>query len=65
MSAEAVKDCLLLYSTGKVGGMGFGIPLAKKIVEISHHGTLSIESQNGNGTTVTIMLPVEQLRLED
>lgn len=65
MSEEAVKDCLLLYSSGKVGGMGFGLPLAKKIIEINHRGMLSIESRNGVGTTVAIVLPLDQLRLED
>lgn len=65
MNQEAVKDCLLLYSTGKKSGMGFGLPLAKRVIEIGHRGTLSLESQIGIGTTVTIILPVEQLRLED
>lgn len=65
MNEETVKDCLLLYSTSKKSGMGFGLPLAKRIIEIGHHGTLSLESQIGIGTTVTVILPVEQLRLED
>lgn len=65
MNEEAVKDCLLLYSTGKTGGMGFGLPLAKRIIEIGHHGTLSLESQVDVGTSVTIILPVGQLQLED
>lgn len=65
MNEEAVKDCLLLYSTGKKSGMGFGLPLAKRVIEIGHRGTLSLESQIGIGTTVTIILPVEQFRLED
>lgn len=65
MNEEVVKDCLLLYSSGKTGGMGFGLPLAKRIIEIGHHGTLSVESRFGMGTTVTIILPVGQPRLED
>lgn len=65
MSEEALRDCVLLYSTGKQGGMGFGLPLAKKIIEIDHHGTLSIESRKDVGTTATIVLPMEQVRSED
>ena len=65
MSEEALRDCVLLYSSGKTGGMGFGLPLAKKIIELDHQGTLSIESRAGVGTTVTVVLPVEQMRSED
>ncbi|MCW5750202.1 MAG: sensor histidine kinase [Alphaproteobacteria bacterium] len=65
MSEEALRDCVLLYSSGKANGMGFGLPLAKKIIEIDHQGTLSIESREGVGTTVTVVLPVEQARSED
>lgn len=65
MSEEAVRDCVLLYSTGKQGGMGFGLPLAKKIIEIDHRGTLSIESRKDVGTIATVVLPMEQVRSED
>ena len=61
MDEEALEDCARLYSTGRRDGMGFGLPLAKKIVEIDHHGTLAIESAEGTGTTVTMVLPIDQL----
>ncbi len=64
MSEETLKDCVLLYSSGKPNGMGFGLPLAKKIIEIDHRGALSIESQLGVGTTLSIVLPIEQVSLE-
>lgn len=64
MGDETLKDCVLLYSSGKPNGMGFGLPLAKKIIEIDHRGALSIESQLGVGTTVAIVLPIEQVSLE-
>ncbi|MEG9883745.1 MAG: HAMP domain-containing sensor histidine kinase [Hyphomicrobiales bacterium] len=65
MGEEAVRDCVQLYTTGKRNGMGFGLPLAKRIVEIDHQGTLSIDSAEGEGTTVVVVLPVEQMRVED
>ncbi len=64
MDEDAVEECTQLYSTGRRDGMGFGLPLAKKIVELDHHGTLTIESAEGEGTTVTMVLPVEQLGAE-
>jgi signal transduction histidine kinase len=65
MGEEALRDCVLLYSSGKPGGMGFGLPLAKKIVEVDHRGALSIESRIGEGTVVTLLLPVEQAACEE
>lgn len=64
MNEEALRDCIQLYSSGKPGGMGFGLPLAKKIIELDHQGTLSIDSRQGEGTTVSIILPLEQNRAE-
>jgi signal transduction histidine kinase len=65
MGEEALRDCVLLYSSGKPDGMGFGLPLAKKFIETDHQGTLAIQSRQGEGTTVSIILPVEQIGAED
>lgn len=60
MSAEACRDAFQLFSTGKRGGTGFGLPLAKKVVESEHRGSITVVSEEGVGTTIRISLPLEQ-----
>lgn len=43
----------------KESGRGIGLSLCKKIVE-NHHGTITIDSKIGEGTTVCITLPFQQ-----
>jgi signal transduction histidine kinase len=42
------------------GGVGLGLPLTRKMAEM-HGGSLSVASQEGGGTTVTILIPKERL----
>jgi len=46
----------------KYNGTGLGLPLSKNLMEL-HNGTLGIESQVGEGTSVTITLPKERIVL--
>ncbi|WP_081673316.1 chemotaxis protein CheB [Magnetospirillum fulvum] len=41
-------------------GVGLGLPISKSLIEL-HGGCLSIESEEGVGTTVSILIPTERL----
>lgn len=45
------------YLTRKVGGIGIGLAITKKIVE-AHHGTISVASEPGKGTEFSVSLPL-------
>ncbi len=48
------------FSTKPVGsGTGLGLSLSYGIIE-QHHGTLDVESDEGQGTTFRVTLPIER-----
>ncbi|BCX15448.1 MAG: hypothetical protein KatS3mg097_340 [Candidatus Parcubacteria bacterium] len=64
MSQEDLKNIFVKYYRGKqaknidVKGFGIGLYSAKGIIDL-HSGKISIESKEGQGTTVTILIPLD------
>lgn len=53
-----------LLLTTKAKGMGFGLPICRRLVE-AHGGKISVESQISKGTTFTIDMPIEAKDKQD
>ena len=53
-----LKDVFKTFVTTKETGLGLGLPYCKQAVE-SHGGSISVESERGEGSTFTIRLPLE------
>ena len=56
MDQDAVARIFEPYFSTKASGTGLGLTIAKRNVELIG-GTISVESERGVGTTVTIGLP--------
>jgi signal transduction histidine kinase len=57
MDEEALGRVFEPYFSTKSGGTGLGLPIANRNIELSG-GIVSVQSQKGRGTTVTIRLPI-------
>ncbi|MBW1991005.1 MAG: HAMP domain-containing histidine kinase [Deltaproteobacteria bacterium] len=55
MPKDVVEKVFVPFYTTKIGGTGLGMVFVRQIVE-EHRGTITIDSQVGRGTTVTIHL---------
>jgi PAS domain S-box-containing protein len=58
MSKQVLDKLWRPLFTTKAKGMGFGLPICKRIVE-AHGGKISVESTVGKGTTFTITVPIQ------
>jgi PAS domain S-box-containing protein len=59
MSEEVQAKIFTPLFTTKAQGMGFGLPICKRIVE-AHGGTIKVSSVPGKGTTFDIVFPVKR-----
>lgn len=58
MSEELLSHIFEPFHTTKPFGTGLGLPIVRNIL-LAHHGTLSIDSKEGSGTSVTMHLPLQ------
>lgn len=56
MSAEKAEQIFKPFFTDKNRGTGLGLAISRNIIE-HHHGTISVESKEGEGSIFTIVLP--------
>ncbi|MGD6852565.1 MAG: PAS domain S-box protein [Candidatus Bathyarchaeia archaeon] len=59
ISSEILPNLFAPLFTTKAQGMGFGLAICKRIVE-AHGGLITVETQEGHGTTFTVTLPIDQ-----
>ena len=64
MTPETLSKLWIPLFTTKAKGMGFGLPIAKRIID-AHSGEISIKSTLGKGTTVTITIPTDPELLDE
>jgi two-component system nitrogen regulation sensor histidine kinase GlnL len=57
--ADRIRRVLEPFVTSKPTGMGLGIPVARDIVE-AHGGKFDLRSRVGQGTTVTLLIPLAE-----
>ncbi len=54
---ENLKNLFTPFFTTKLRGTGLGLAICHRIIAERHGGKISIESEEGNGATVTVQLP--------
>ncbi|MCB2183320.1 MAG: response regulator [Desulfobulbaceae bacterium] len=61
INKEKIKNIYDPFFSSKTYGPGFGLAFALKTIQ-SHKGMISVESQEGEGTTFFIRLPLKMIR---
>lgn len=55
---EHLGEIFSPFFTSKVKGMGFGLPIAQRIIQ-DHGGRIEVESEQGKGSRFKILLPLD------
>lgn len=55
---ENMEKLFAPFFTTKLRGTGLGMAICQRIIVERHHGKIHVVSEEGNGTTITIELPV-------
>jgi signal transduction histidine kinase len=63
MSKEVMRKLWVPLFTTKAKGMGFGLPICKRIVD-AHGGKITVESGRMKGSKFTVTLPIEPATVE-
>lgn len=58
LSTDILEKIWVPLFTTKARGMGFGLPICKRIIE-THGGTISVKSKLGEGATFTVTIPLK------
>ena len=58
MSKDTIERIWTPLFTTKARGMGFGLPICKRLIE-AHGGLISVKSTPKKGTTFTVIVPIE------
>jgi signal transduction histidine kinase len=64
IAEDEAKKIFEPFYTTKEQGLGLGMPYSKKIID-QHGGTMSLQSQPGEGTTISITLPAGKKEGDD
>jgi PAS domain S-box-containing protein len=56
---QRLEDIFEPFKTTKSRGLGLGLPYARKVIE-EHGGRILVESHKGSGTSIEVILPVEE-----
>lgn len=59
IGSDTLKQIFNPFFSTKRGGTGLGLAITQRIVQ-EHHGTISVESTLGEGTTFVIEIPLER-----